>query len=102
VNGVATFTDLSVDLAGTDYVLTGTVYGLTAVSSAAFTVGSAAVPGDVDKSGAVTLDDVRLALSIAGGLVSGTDASVSFPNADVDNSGSVTVEDAVAIRKLVP
>jgi hypothetical protein len=88
VNGVATFSGLSIDLAGTGYVLTATSTGkgaslLTPANSTAFTIGQTVLYGDIDKSGAVTEADAVLALKVYAGLVPGNDPTVSIVNGDV-------------------
>lgn len=91
VAGVATFTDLAIDQAGTGYVLTATASGLS-VDSAAFNVG--VVP--------FTLADVIQALRRAGGLdvASGPDMG----RLNVVTSGAtqvIDVRDAVLLARKV-
>lgn len=63
VAGVATFTDLAIDVPGTGYVLTATAADLSlSVDSAAFSVGNTPTGpwGDVDQDGFVTVTDADL------------------------------------------
>ena len=60
--------------------------------------GSAALPGDIDESGSVTVSDAVSALRLAMGLI---DASgLNTDNADMDGNGSVTIADAVVILRI--
>lgn len=110
VNGVATFSGLSIDLAGTGYVLTATSTGvgtslLTAADSTAFTVGQTVVYGDIDKSGVVDPADAVLALKVYAGLVAASDSSVSVVNGDVypkgAPDGAITLGDVMRIIRSV-
>ncbi|MBQ9556566.1 MAG: dockerin type I repeat-containing protein [Muribaculaceae bacterium] len=53
------------------------------------------IPGDVDGSGAVTIDDVTALIDI---LLKGTDAPAA---ADVDGSGAVTIDDVTALIDML-
>jgi hypothetical protein len=88
VGGVATFSGLAIDQAGTGYVLTATA-GPYTVDSNPFNVAVSAVPGDINKDGSVDVNDVVLALKVAAGLVSSTDATVNFEAGNVAPKGAV-------------
>lgn len=59
--------------------------------------GSAALPGDADGNGSVTIADAILALRYAMGLIDG--GALDTEAADMDGTGEVTVADAVAIMR---
>lgn len=104
VGGVATFSGLSIDQAGTGYVLTATS-GPYSVDSTAFNVATAIVPGDINKDGNVDVSDVVLALKVAAGLVSSTDTTVSFQAGNVAPKGAIDgvidILDALRIDRAV-
>jgi hypothetical protein len=81
--------------------------GVSAAGSVAFSVSAPTTnPGDVNKSGgAPTVEDVVLALRVAGGLTAGNGADVSVPNGDVFPKAApdarITMEDASRILRAV-
>jgi hypothetical protein len=101
VSGVAAFSDLSINKGGTGYVLVAQSGGLSARSEP-FSVGAPVTTGDVNGDGALTMDDVRLALNLAAGLADSAASGGSFTNADVNGDGRITLADGAAIRRLIP
>jgi hypothetical protein len=101
VSGVAAYEDLTINKAGAGYVLVAQSGGLSAQSEP-FSVGATVTTGDVNGDGALTMDDVRLALKIAAGLTDAASAGGAFSNADVDGDGRITLAECAAIRRLVP
>lgn len=63
------------------------------------------VPGDINRSGSVTMEDVALALKVAAGLYGGSGPSVGVANGDVFPKGSpdgvVSLGDAVRILRAI-
>jgi hypothetical protein len=98
VNGVATFTDLSITGHGTGFSLTFTASGLTSSTSNTFNVG--VLRGDINLDGAVTAADAQEVLKAVIGvaLPAGHNAT---PNGDANCSGTAQVIDAQIILKKV-
>jgi hypothetical protein len=92
VNGIATFTDLSIDRAGTGYVLAVTSGALLPATSAPFAIGSA--------SGAYTVPDVIIALQIAVGSHQAATSELSRLNVATQGTSASKVDIADATRLL--
>jgi len=92
VDGVASFTDLSIDYVGSGYQLAAFADELNPDLSSSFNV-NAVVPGDLNDSGFVSLKDAILALQIAIGL---TPTSINL-DADVDSDKQISIIDGVFV-----
>lgn len=68
VNGIATFTGLSIDKGGTGYVLTATSGTIAPAESNAFNIAATYPPGDLDKNFVFDLADLVLGARVLGGL----------------------------------
>lgn len=60
----------------------------------------AAVPGDIDRSGFVSIADVQLAQKVAAGLVA-LDATMSLTNGDVVADGKIDEKDVAKINRMI-
>lgn len=79
-----------------DGTVTPTVSSVTLTTAA-----GAGLPGDIDKSGVVDGNDVKLALRVAAGLINANDASVSFTNGDLNGDHKIDLLDAVGIQRKI-
>ncbi|HEY3411502.1 MAG TPA: hypothetical protein VGM51_00445 [Armatimonadota bacterium] len=84
-------------------VLKGDGTATPVVSSVQVSVGpySSLLPGDIDKSGVVDANDVKMALRIAAGLLNANDPSVSFANGNVVADSVIDILDATAIQRKI-
>lgn len=99
VNGVANFTNLSIDRQGTGFSLIFTSSGLVSSTSSTFTVGGV-LRGDINLDGSVTAADAQEMLQAVIGIAlpAGHNA---IPNGDANCSGTAQVIDAQIILKKV-
>lgn len=96
ISGGARYVQYQVNLKGNGSA-TPTVTGVSLIANVA---GVTNLPGDVNKNGIpYEAEDVRLALKIAAGLLSASDPSVSFENANVAGGSTVDMADAVLIAR---
>ena len=92
VNGIATFSGLSINKAGMGYTLTATSGTLTPAISQVFKI---VHPGDADEDGMVSMGDVVKIERIILGLDPPTSGC------DADGDGKVSMGDAVKIERII-